>query len=82
MFFGQTRNACLPATLKPTQLKKHIVIALQAMFLACNNRRQACRQELLLETAVERELEGQPTQGGELVAPAAHQLPEEMFILL
>ncbi len=35
------------------QLKKHIVIVLQAMFLACYNRRQTRRQELLLETAVE-----------------------------
>ena len=39
-------------------LKKKIVVAIQAMFLACYNRRQEKRQALALETAVERELEG------------------------
>ena len=35
-------------------LKKKIVIAIQAMFLACYNRRQEKRQALAIETAVER----------------------------
>ncbi len=49
--------------LKGHELKRHIVIAIQAMFLACYNRRQERRQELLVETSLERDLEGEPTQG-------------------
>ena len=60
-------------------LKREIVIALQAMFVACYNRRQESRQALALETPIERELEGQPTVGGEIVHPVGHVLLEEMF---
>ena len=49
------------------------------MFVACYNRRQESRQALALETAIERELEGQPTVGGEIVPPVGHVLLEEMF---
>ena len=44
-------------------LKRHIVIAVQAMLLACYTKRQERRQELALETATERQLEGEPTEG-------------------
>ncbi len=45
----------LPALLlKGHELERHIVIAIQAMFLACYTRRQNRRQELDLETQLER----------------------------
>ena len=51
----------LPALLlKGHELKRHIVIAIQAMFLACYTRRQIRRQELDVETQQERELEEAP----------------------
>ncbi len=64
--------------LKGHLLKRHIVIAIQVMFQACYNRRQKIRQNMVLETALERELEGEPTQGGELATPAQNLL-EDMF---
>ena len=45
---------------KGHELKRHIVVAIQAMFLACYTRRQIRRQELALETLLERELEDAP----------------------
>ena len=45
--------------LKGHLLKRHIVIAIQAMFLACYTKRQAKRQELAIETSLERQLEGE-----------------------
>ncbi len=42
------------------------------MFMACSTRRRAKRKELALETALERELEGLPTEGGEALPPAGH----------
>ena len=60
-------------------LKRKIVMALQAMFVACYNRRQESRQALALETPIEREPEGQPTVGGEIVPPVGHVLLEDMF---
>ncbi len=48
-------------------LKKHIVIAVQAMLLARYTKRQES-QEIALETALERQLEGEPTEGS---APAS-----------
>ena len=44
-------------------LKRHIVIAIQAMLLACYTKRQEARQDSALETAIERQLEGEPTEG-------------------
>ncbi len=49
-----------PLLHKGHELKRHIVIAIQAMFLACYTRRQNRRQELDLETLLERELEDAP----------------------
>ncbi len=49
--------------LESHELKRHIAIAIQAMFLACYNRRQERRQECLVETFHKCELEGEPTQG-------------------
>ena len=52
-----SRMIALPELLfKGHLLKRHIVVALQAMYLACYNRRQT----MALEAAVERELEGEP----------------------
>ncbi len=50
-------------------LKRKSVVDIQTKFLACYTRRQAKRKELALETTVERELEGQPTVGGEIPPP-------------
>ena len=56
---GGSRSIALPELLlKGHQLKRHIVIALQAMYLACFTRRQSKRQELALETILARQLEG------------------------
>ncbi len=50
-----------------------MVIAIQAMFLACYTRRQNRRQEFALETLLERELEDAPaienTQGAQAPNP-------------
>ncbi len=51
------------------------------MFPACYTNRQTRRQELALETALERKLEGEPTQGSAEATPAAN-LVEGMHIPL
>jgi hypothetical protein len=64
--------------LKGHELKRHIVIAIQAMFLACYTRRQNKRQELYLETLIERELEEAPIVP-ERAGPAPNALLERMY---
>ncbi len=75
---GSEMIALRDLLLKGHLLKRHICIAIQAMFLACYIRRQERRQDMVLDTTLERELEGEPTQGGELAAPAQNLL-EDMF---
>ena len=67
-----------PLLHKGHELKRHIVIAIQAMFLACYTRRQTKRQELALETLLERELEGAPDEQPP-GPPVANPLLEAMF---
>ena len=50
------------------------------MFLACYTKRQTKRQELALETILERQLEGAVTLELELAAPAAEASVEEFFV--
>ena len=60
-------------------LSIHVVVALQVMLLACYTRRQTKRQELALDTIIERQLEGEVPLGVELAAPVA--LPENRTVI-
>ena len=53
-------------------LKRHIVISIQAMLLACYTKRQEARQDSALETPIERQLEGEPTEGSSEAAQNAN----------
>ena len=61
------------------ELKTQVVIAIQAMFLACYTKRQNKRQELLLETILERELEEAPNAEDRQGAPAPNPLLEAIY---
>ena len=64
-----TRSIALPELcLKAHLLKRHTVVALQAMVLACYTRRQTKRQELALETILEKTTRRGSALGAELAA--------------
>ena len=57
------RSIALPEPLfQAHQLRRRIVISIQAMFLACYTRRQKTREQAALETLLERHLEGEVPQ--------------------
>ena len=52
------------------------------MFLACYTRRQTKRQELAIETILEKQLEGEIPPAHELAAPAVLANVEQLFVPL
>jgi hypothetical protein len=77
---GSRSIALSELLLKGHLLKRHIVIAVQAMYLACYTRRQQRRQELNLETILEGQPEGPGLLGGELEALVAVVNLDQFFV--
>ena len=74
------RSIALPEPLfQAHQLRRRIVISIQAMFLACYTRRQKTREQAALETLLERQLEGEAPQGADNIAAPPDLGLEQLF---